>query len=164
MERGENMATYNVEVTETLSRVVEQEARNYEEAEKLVMEKYDEEEIVLDWNDCDEVKYKIYPSPMIKNNLSMFISYSKKDKNLCITNCFDLPKNYECETKEYMELAFKSFINDSRFYIDEVKEAQTNQVIEVLKEMMDEMYKEYLENSQNLIKKYHEEKIEEMER
>lgn len=40
------MATYNVEVTETLSRVVEQEARNYEEAEKLVKEKYDEEEIV----------------------------------------------------------------------------------------------------------------------
>ncbi len=56
------MKIYNVEVVETLSRVVEQKAKSYEEAEEIVSEKYDKTEIVLDWNDLEDTSYKPYPS------------------------------------------------------------------------------------------------------
>ena len=56
------MKLYNVEVVETLSRVVEQQANSYEEAEELVSARYSNEEIVLDYNDLDDTSYKPYPS------------------------------------------------------------------------------------------------------
>ena len=52
------MALYNVEVIKKLSRVVEQEADSYEDAEELVATKYAEEEIVLDWEDLEYTKYE----------------------------------------------------------------------------------------------------------
>lgn len=52
------MKKYKVEVTETLNRIVEQEANSYEEALDLVDERYQNEEIVLDWHDNCNVEFK----------------------------------------------------------------------------------------------------------
>ena len=71
------MAKYQVEVVETLSRVVEVEADNYEEAEDEVTKKYDNEEIVLDWQDLVSTEYKQYPSPKLDNDFNLDLKYSK---------------------------------------------------------------------------------------
>ena len=42
------MKLYNVEVVETLSRVVEQQANSYDEAEDIVYDKYRNGDIVLE--------------------------------------------------------------------------------------------------------------------
>lgn len=51
------MVKFNVEVKEILSRTVEIEAQNQDDAILLAKQKYDREEIVLDWDDfvCVEV-------------------------------------------------------------------------------------------------------------
>lgn len=45
------MKTFSVEIVETLCRVVDVEANSYEEARDEVAKMYDNEEIVLDFND-----------------------------------------------------------------------------------------------------------------
>lgn len=45
------MKTFKIEVRETLARVIEIEANNMDEAEDMVQEMYDNEEIVLDSSD-----------------------------------------------------------------------------------------------------------------
>ena len=49
------MALYNVEVRETLSRVVEQEADSFDDAKEMVATRYLDSEIVLDWEDLESV-------------------------------------------------------------------------------------------------------------
>jgi len=51
------MNTYKIEIQEFLSRVVEIEANNIDEAILSVEQKYANEEIVLDYNDFVEVDY-----------------------------------------------------------------------------------------------------------
>ena len=48
------MKKYQIEVKEVLSRVIEVEANNENEALDKVYEMYDNEEIVLDWHDLVE--------------------------------------------------------------------------------------------------------------
>ena len=57
--KGVTMAAFNIEITELLSRVVNIEATNMEEAMKMVSKKYKDEEIVLDYNDFKG--YEIVP-------------------------------------------------------------------------------------------------------
>lgn len=45
------MATFKIQITETLQRVIEVEANNYDEAEDKVNEDYRNGDIVLDYND-----------------------------------------------------------------------------------------------------------------
>lgn len=45
------MKTFEIEIKETLSRVVEIESESIEEATTMAKEKYDNEEIVLDYSD-----------------------------------------------------------------------------------------------------------------
>lgn len=49
-----------VEITETLSKIVEIEANTEEEALQIANEMYQEEEIVLDENDYIDTKIKIF--------------------------------------------------------------------------------------------------------
>ena len=51
------MATYQVRITEYLSRIVEVEASNEEWALRIVKDRYFDEEIVLDYGDFDEVEF-----------------------------------------------------------------------------------------------------------
>ena len=46
--------TFRIELVELLSRVIEVEATSKEEAEDIIMERYDNCDIVLDYNDLGE--------------------------------------------------------------------------------------------------------------
>jgi len=76
------MALYNVEVRETLSRVVEQEADSYEDAKEIVASRYLDSEIVLDWEDLESVEYEEYPSPKIQEGFNINIDFNIKTKEL----------------------------------------------------------------------------------
>jgi len=54
------MAMYKVTIIETLSRVVEVEASDEHYAERIVKDRYCDEEIVLDYGDFDEVDFIVY--------------------------------------------------------------------------------------------------------
>ena len=49
------MKTFEVEITETLQRIIKVNANSENEAYEIVKEKYDNEEIVLDASDCTEI-------------------------------------------------------------------------------------------------------------
>lgn len=53
------MKTFKVVITETSSKIVEVQANNKNEALETVKEMYENCEVVLDWNDFDEVDYTI---------------------------------------------------------------------------------------------------------
>ena len=53
------MKEYNVMITETLSRIITVEASSEREAEEKVKEMYNDEEIVLDWNDLDDTDIEV---------------------------------------------------------------------------------------------------------
>ena len=53
------MKKFKIVITETSSKVVEVQANNKNEALETVKEMYESCEIVLDWNDLDEVDYTI---------------------------------------------------------------------------------------------------------
>lgn len=53
------MATYTVQVKETLRRLVKVEAKTYEEAIEKVEDMYDREEIVLDASDFVDNRFEV---------------------------------------------------------------------------------------------------------
>ena len=53
------MKKFKVVITETSSKLVEVQANNEQEALAKVEEMYENCEIVLDWNDLDEIDYTI---------------------------------------------------------------------------------------------------------
>lgn len=60
------MKKYQIEVKEVLSRAIEVEANNEDEALDKVYEMYDNEKIVLDWHDL--VEHEIDFIREVKNN------------------------------------------------------------------------------------------------
>lgn len=54
------MAKFKLEITETLSRVVEVEADTYDDALEQVTEQYNNADIVLDWEDSQGTDIKEY--------------------------------------------------------------------------------------------------------
>ncbi len=106
------MKIYNVEVVETLSRVVEQKAKSYEEAEEIVSEKYDKTEIVLDWNDLEDTSYKPYPSQELKKDFSVAIQF-RKDKNELFVTDKKGTMNYSCKNLQDLETLIKDYIDNN---------------------------------------------------
>lgn len=106
------MALYNVEVIEKLSRVVEQEADSYEDAEELVATKYAEEEIVLDWEDLEYTKYEHYPSQELADDFNLDISFDKEEGNVIIGTDSSSGATYKCKTIEDLKIAFNSYLED----------------------------------------------------
>ena len=149
------MAIYNVEIVEKLSRVVEQEANSYEEAENLVQEKYDNEEIILDWNDCEKVEYKKYPYPKIKNNLTIYFNFNKDDNSVCIQNIqnfFDSGAIYNCKTKEDLKMVFNSFIDDHIDFDNNNENEVLKNIEDTFRKTMDKLYKEDRKHKIELVK------------
>lgn len=105
------MKIYNVEIIENLSRVVEVEADNYDTAKDIVQKKYDNEEIVLDWNDCNDVEYKQYPASKIKDNINLSLEYNKEDKKIYIYSEDGSGCEYRCNNIDDLK-------NDINIYID----------------------------------------------
>jgi len=51
------MKTYQIRIIETISKVVEVTANNAEDAEEMAMNMYNNEEVVLDYEDYDGVEF-----------------------------------------------------------------------------------------------------------
>ena len=54
------MAKYKVTIIETLSIIIEVEASDEHYAERIVKDRYFDEEIVLDYGDFDDVDFIVY--------------------------------------------------------------------------------------------------------
>jgi hypothetical protein len=54
------MNTYKIEITETLQKIVDIEAKNDEEAYNIVREKYKNEELILTDKDFVDTEIKVY--------------------------------------------------------------------------------------------------------
>jgi hypothetical protein len=54
------MAKYKVRIVEYLSKIVEVDASSEEMAERIVKDRYFDEEIVLDYGDFDDVEFELY--------------------------------------------------------------------------------------------------------
>lgn len=122
------MKKYNVEVIETLSRVIEIDANSYEEAKSIAEEKYNNSEIVLDWEDYESVEYKRYPSPKLKDNFVLNIEYNKEDGSLGIGSDCSSGAIYDCKNLEELGIAFQTYIKN---YVElEEKEKQYQQELE----------------------------------
>ena len=131
------MAKYQVEVIETLSRVVEVEADNYDEAEDEVTKMYDNEEIVLDWQDLVSTEYKQYPSPKLDNDFNLDLKYSKENETLSVID--DKFKNSVNSCKDYEEL-----FNTIKNVIDDMYHKQRSNAIKIAKQ-----YKKMQEEKKN---------------
>lgn len=106
------MAKYNVEVVETLSRVVEQEADSYEDAEELVAARYSDEDIVLDWQDLDDTSYKPYPSQKIKENFSVNFMYNKSKQELIVSDKRGTI-NYSCKNTDDLKVLLTDYFENN---------------------------------------------------
>lgn len=107
------MALYNVEVRETLSRVVEQEADSFEDAKEMVATRYLDSEIVLDWEDLESVEYDEYPSPKIQEGFNVNIEFNINTKELSFSDEYELIATYDCKTLEDLNNALKSYFKDA---------------------------------------------------
>ncbi len=119
------MKIYNVEVKEELSRVVEQKADSYEEAESIVMDRYKNEEIVLDWNDLNCTKYEPYPSQELKDSFDLEISFDKDTNDIIIGTETSSGARYNCKTIEDLKTAFNDYV-DNYVELENVKSEEKN--------------------------------------
>lgn len=63
------MKKYTIEITETLQKQVSVEANSYEEAERKVKEKYQNNNIVLNKNNYIDTNYRCIKEEKIKSEL-----------------------------------------------------------------------------------------------
>ncbi len=109
------MSKYNVEVIETLSRVIEINAKDFKSAVVKAEELYDNQNIILDYEDKIDTDYRPYPSQKIKSNFSLNLNYDKR-KGTILISCNDGScAKYPCRNKDDMESALKTYID---IYID----------------------------------------------
>lgn len=113
------MKKYQIEVVEKLSRVVEVEAVDYQNAVDIVSSKYANSEIVLDYNDLETTDYHEYPSSKIKDNFEIVLEFDKDEKNIVISCDDSTGVNYNCVDYEDLTIALQDYINN---YIDYEKE------------------------------------------
>ena len=102
------MAKYNIEIVETLSRVVDQEANSYEDAKAIVASRYLDSDIVLDWHDLEYVKYKPYPSQKLKEDFKVKITFDK-NKNLLFIDDGIYCLNYTCKDATDLKILLKNY-------------------------------------------------------
>lgn len=106
------MKKYKVKITETLGKIVEQEAESYEDAEDLVREKYNNDEIELDYSDLEEVWYDSYPSVKLKDSFKLSIDFDKKNKKMYISLEGLSGISYDCKTFADMQWNIDRFMGD----------------------------------------------------
>lgn len=112
------MKKYNVEVVEKLSRVVEVEAKNYQEAEDKVDKMYHNQDIVLDWNDLESQNFYPYPSREIAENFNITIDFDKNSQNVFIGNENGSGTRYNCKNYEDLISAIKTYCDLYINYLD----------------------------------------------
>lgn len=107
------MEKYRVEITETLTRTVEVFASDDEEAEKKVINMYQNEEVVLDFNDLDDTSFETEKCYEDLTNVQID-TIVKKVKSL--------PKSDKSERVEFTEdgEVYNIFVNAKRTLVSSV--------------------------------------------
>ena len=116
------MKKYQIEIIETLSKVVEQDANSYKEAEAIVESRYDKDDIELDWQDLEDTQYKPYPSQNLKENFRVTFAFDKNKKQLFVEDkrgCI----NYNCKNTDDLKLLLKEYFNNN-VELEEVRPEQ----------------------------------------
>lgn len=113
------MKKYNVEVIENLSRVIEVDADSYVDAEDKVQEMYNDERIILDWNDCNDVEYRQYPACKIKDNINLSLEYDKEENMLHLSSEDGSGSKYSCRDIDDLKNNINLYIDN---YIELIKE------------------------------------------
>ncbi len=106
------MKMYQIEIKEDSSRVVDIKAENYEDAINQAEEMWSNGEIVLDYEDMNDVSYEPYPPQKIKDNFSINISYDKKLNNIVISSGVTV-RGFRCNDKEDLINIISGFVNDN---------------------------------------------------
>lgn len=109
------MSKYQIEIVETLSRVIDIEANSYEEALDKVKAKYDNSDIILDWEDLENVDYKKYPYPKLKEDIMLEINFDKINNSVIIGTENSSGAEYHCSDIEDLKNSINEYIDD---YID----------------------------------------------
>ena len=113
------MENYKIEITEILSKVVNQKANSYEEAKNLVEEKYDSAKIVLEYDDYIETYYKPVPPPNIAKDFKITIEFNKDIQEVNLSQNSNT-KKYNCKTIQDLQIAINSYVN-SDIELDKIK-------------------------------------------
>ena len=116
------MKLYNVEIVETSSLVVDQEANSYEGALNIVKSKYDNEDIVLDWEDLEDVNFKPYPSQNLKENFKVTILFDNNKKQLYVEDKKG-SNSYNCKNVEDLKSLLNEYF-DNNIELEPVKPEQ----------------------------------------
>lgn len=101
---------YDIEVKEVLTRVVSVEAMNIDEAIDNVVDMYDREEIVLDYENCSERIFNNLYSKPLKEDFNININF--KNGNLTIQNDDNKKETYSCLTVRHIGSCLNMFINE----------------------------------------------------
>lgn len=117
------MSKYQIEIVETLSRVVDINANSYEEALEQAKEKYDKSEIVLDWEDLENVDYKKYPYPKMKDDFILEVHYDKIGNSVIIGTETSSGAEYHCSDIEDLKNSINEYIDN---YVDYIYENERN--------------------------------------
>ena len=117
------MSKYQIEIVETLSRVIDIEANSYEEALDKAKAKYDKSDIVLDWEDLENVDYKKYPYPKLKEDIMLEINYDKINNSVIIGTENSSGAECQCSDTEDLKNSFSEYIDN---YIDYDNEKEIN--------------------------------------
>lgn len=117
------MSKYQVEIVETLSRVIDVEANSYEEALYKAKEHYDNSDIILDWEDLENVDYKKYPYPKLKEDIMLEINYDKINNTVIIDTENSSGAKYHCTDIEDLKNVLNEYIDN---YINYDNEKEIN--------------------------------------
>lgn len=106
------MKKYGIEIEESSSRVIEVDANSYEEAQDKVEEMYRNQEVILDYEDYNGVRYEPFPSQRIKDNYKLTIEYDNKNENLKIIDSNNKIQESKCRTKEDFVFLVENYVRE----------------------------------------------------
>ena len=105
------MKSYDIEIEEVLRRVVSVKADNIDDAIEIVRDKWNNEEIVLDYSNFLESSINNLYSKKINEKLDMRLQFDPSDEMLVIT-CGDNSERYVCESVQDLNRCVKTFSTD----------------------------------------------------
>ena len=116
------MEKFKIKIIETRSKIVEQEAKCYDEAEEIVASKYSNSDIVLGEDCIKDIDYKSDSSFKLDQDFDIKLCYDSKTHTLsvydeydqCITDYFDCNtiEDYRNNVKQLMTI----FPDEEEYY------------------------------------------------
>lgn len=119
------MNLYEIEVIETLKRVVSEKANSYDEARNAVEEKYNNEDIVLDYEDCIGTDFKPHNEQLIKDNFKVIVEYDKETEVLTFLQNSD-SKKYFCKNNQVLKEVIQSYF-DKNIELEDIEKSKNKE-------------------------------------